>query len=182
MGGGRGPDTPGSLPVWLLRWIFRRQALSYCLLHPGKEQEKSSCSRKWARLWENRALTVINVFSQPEQRDTEPAHWWGRRHITELTQSPPGRRWHWAGGKEDDSGGGGLTWGQLGAVHRPPTPRSHPIILRYSHRLPVQHDRPSRCAGNSMTSKPNKMNQILGNQIMSDQAKPERAASYYSNT
>ena len=33
-----------------------------------------------------------------------------------------------------------------------------------------------------MTSKPNKMNQILGNQIMSDQAKPERAASYYSNT
>lgn len=84
-----GPGVPGSLPVWLLRWIFRRQALSYCLLHPGKEQEKSSCSRKWARLWENRALTVMNVFSQPEQRNTEPAHWRDGRHVTELTQSPP---------------------------------------------------------------------------------------------
>jgi hypothetical protein len=60
-----------SLPVWLLRWIFSRHALSYCLLHPGKEQEKSSCSLKWARLWENRALTVMNVFSQPEQKKTQ---------------------------------------------------------------------------------------------------------------
>lgn len=55
----------GLSPVWLLRWIFRRQALSYCLLQPGKEQEKSSCSLKWARLWEKRALTVMNVFSEP---------------------------------------------------------------------------------------------------------------------
>lgn len=101
--GGRGPDGPGSLPVWLLRWIFRRQALSYCLLHPGKEQEKSSCSRKWARLWENRALTVMNVFSQPEQRNTEPAHWRGRRHVIELTQSPARRRWHRGTQEEDDS-------------------------------------------------------------------------------
>lgn len=36
----------GLSPVWLLRWIFKRQALSYCLLHPGKEHEKSSCSLK----------------------------------------------------------------------------------------------------------------------------------------
>lgn len=69
--------TNGLSPVWLLRWIFSRQALSYCLLQPGKEQEKSSCSRKWARLWENRALTVMKVFSQPEWENkpcSQPAH------------------------------------------------------------------------------------------------------------
>lgn len=65
--------SPLWLPVWLLMWIFSRQALSYCLLQPGKEQENCSCSLKWARLWENNALTVINVLSQPGKR-RETAH------------------------------------------------------------------------------------------------------------
>lgn len=85
-----------SLPVWLLRCIFRRQALSYCLLQPGKEQEKSSCSLKWARLWENRALTVMKVFSQPKQRKHKPAHWC--RKITEdsYTTNLLGNYWYWS--------------------------------------------------------------------------------------
>lgn len=86
-----------SLPVWLLRWIFRRQALSYCLLHPGKEQEKSSCSLKWARLWEKRALTVMNVFSQPEQRKHKPCSLvWQKSHTTAKLVTAPGHHSHWS--------------------------------------------------------------------------------------
>lgn len=47
---------------------FQATSLVVLFATAWKRAGKCSCSLKWARLWENRALTVINVFLQPEMR------------------------------------------------------------------------------------------------------------------